>query len=153
MLNSLPARRKGGGAARNAAEGPVPRLAGPPVRRPTFRPREQEPGSQADGAGSRTSAAADAAAAAAVEARAAELRSRAGEGDQRAAGEGAACDASGATAAAQDSAAELDQHGGNGATSAADASSGFPFTLIGALNSVLYQRQGYRRMVRHGTPQ
>lgn len=37
--------------------------------------------------------------------------------------------------------------------SAADLGSGFPFTLVGALNSVLYQRQGYKPMARHGTPQ
>ena len=30
---------------------------------------------------------------------------------------------------------------------------GFPFTLVRALNTVLYQRQGYQRMARHGTPQ
>lgn len=30
---------------------------------------------------------------------------------------------------------------------------GFPFTLVAALNLVLYQRQGYKHMARHGTPQ
>lgn len=43
---------------------------------------------------------------------------------------------------------------GNGSgTAAANLSTEFPFTLVGALNAVLYQRQGYRRMARHGTPQ
>jgi hypothetical protein len=35
----------------------------------------------------------------------------------------------------------------------ADPGAGFPFTLVAALNLVLYQRQGYKHMARHGTPQ
>lgn len=42
---------------------------------------------------------------------------------------------------------------GSDGRSTADLGAGFPFTLVAALNAVLYQRQGYKRMARHGTPQ
>jgi hypothetical protein len=42
---------------------------------------------------------------------------------------------------------------GSGDGNPADPGTGFPFTLVAALNLVLYQRQGYKHMARHGTPQ
>jgi hypothetical protein len=60
--------------------------------------------------------------------------------------------------AAQTSAASEPQPSSDGSVGSsngvsADNGAGFPFTLVAALNAVLYQRQGYKRMARHGTPQ